>query len=132
MAPTMPVTETVDVQNRLVHTVATGLVTRDEFMAHIERTWTDGQFSDCDEIVDAMSADASQLSHEDVIAIINSGVEFDGEEMPKLALCVNSDLEYGIGRMFGTMRELHDKNSREIQVFCDLESAEAWIGKRIG
>ena len=125
----MPVTETILHDLQLVHTVAAGKVTRDDFMAHMERTWSSREIADYDEIVDATTADASLLSQEDLIEIINFGVEYDSEKMRKLALCVNSDLEFGIGRMFGAMRETHDKNSLEIQTFRDIASAEAWVGK---
>lgn len=126
----MPVTETIHDDARLVHTVATGVLTRDDFIDHIERTWRGKPIADYDEIVDATTADASQLTAEDLLAIVNSGVEFDPEMTPKLALCVSSDLAYGIGRMFGSMREVHDKNAREIRVFRELAEAESWLGKR--
>ena len=126
----MPVTETVHDDIRLVHTVATGVLTRDDFIDHIKRTWRGNAISDYDEIVDATAADASHLTADDLLAIVNSGVEFDPDDMPKLALCVSSDLAYGIGRMFSSMREVHDKNAREIQVFRNLAEAEAWLGKR--
>lgn len=127
--PAMPVSATIDRDARLVFTTATGVLTRDDFIAHIANTWSDGSIVSFHEIVDARTADASGLSADDLAAIVNSGVEFDPDSSPRLALCVSSELAYGLGRMFSTMRETHVKNARQVQVFRDIDDALAWIAE---
>lgn len=126
---TMTVSAEIDRENRVVHTTASGLLTKAEFIAHIESTWRDPSIASYDEIVDARQADVSQLSAADLSAIVNSGVVYDPDCEPRLALCVDSELAFGLARMFGTMRETHVENARQVRVFRDVESAQAWLAR---
>ena len=121
----MPVTAETDRNKRVVRTTATGLLSKSDFIAHIEQTSGDVSIGSYDEIVDTRDADVSPLSGADLTAIANSGVAYDSSSEPRLALCVSYELAFGLARMFGTMGETHVENARQVRVFRDVEFAEA-------
>ena len=121
----MPVSAKIDRNNEVVRTTASGLLTKADFIAHIETIWYDRSIANFDEIVDARDADVSALTAADLAAIVNSGVVYDPASDPRLALCVDSELTFGLARMFGTLRETHVESAREVGVFRDLTSLTA-------
>jgi hypothetical protein len=90
---------------------------------HIENTWSDASIAGFDEIVGVTNADVSQLSSADLAQIVGSVVNYDRGNKARLAICVNSELAYGLGRMFSMMRETHSNNSRTVKVFKDIDTA---------
>ena len=108
-------------------TTAVGKVSKADFMAHIEQVWGDPAVAGFDELIDVSQADLSALSTEDIAGIVKSGVSVDLASPSKLALCVSTELSYGLGRMYGSMRESNTDNEREVKVFSDLASARAWL-----
>ncbi|MFT4564381.1 MAG: hypothetical protein ACI9BW_004144 [Gammaproteobacteria bacterium] len=128
----MPVAAKIDIAARIVRTTASGLLSRADFVTHNETTWCDEAIAGFDEIVDATSADAPQLSATDLAEIVNSGVTFDPNNEARLAVCVDCELAYGLGRMFSMMRETHTENTRAVKIFKDLETAEARIAEPRG
>jgi len=123
----MPVSAVINRSERVVITTAVGRLVKSEFIEHIRSVWTDPGLAGFDELIDATRADASQLSAKDLSDLVNSGVSHDATRNSRLALCVSSELAYGLGRMYGALRETHAGNAREVQVFRDLEAAQAWL-----
>ena len=120
----MLVSAEIDRNNGVVRTTASGLLTKADRIAHIETIWCDRSIANFDEIVDARDADVSTLTVADLAAIVNSGVVYDPASDPRLALCVDSELAFGLARMFDTLRQTHVESAREAGVFRDFESAE--------
>lgn len=125
----MPVTAEIDKAARLVVTTATGRVSKPDFVAHIEGVWRDADVAGFDELIDVTEADVSGLSADDLAALVKVGVSVDLATSSRLALCVSSELGYGLSRMYGSMRETNDENARQINIFYDIDSARAWIAE---
>ena len=52
------------------------------------------------------------------------------ERTSKRAFLVNSELQFGLGRMYSTLRELNDHEA--VQIFRDEPAALAWLGLETG
>lgn len=125
----MPLSVDIDYAARLVVTTASGPLHKADFVAHIENVWSDKALGGFDEIIDVSLADVSALSRQDLSDLANTGVSLDFGNAARLALCVSSDLGFGLGRMYSSMRETNTSNTREVMVFYDLESARAWVAE---
>lgn len=123
----MPLTATIDPEHRRVVTTVTGRVSKDDFMRHIGETWADPGVAGFDELIDLTAADVSAISSDDIQDLASSGVSVDIDQPSRLALCVSGQLAFGLGRMYGALRESRETNVREIGVFHDLASALAWL-----
>ena len=126
----MPVTARVDSAHRRVVTTVTGRVSKDDFMRHIGDTWADPGVAGFDELIDLTAADVSAISTDDIQELASSGVSIDVDKPSRLALCVTGQLAFGLGRMYGALRESRETNVREIGVFHDLASALAWLDSK--
>ncbi len=125
----MAVKAEIDILARLVVTTGTGRLTKADFVMHITEVWSDPAIAGFDELIDIIDADVSALSGDDIAALVKSGVSVDATAASKLALCVGTELGYGLGRMYGSMRETHTDNAREVKVFYDLDSAHQWLAE---
>jgi hypothetical protein len=122
----MPIVYRVDQARNLVRSVATGVVTDEDF-----RTWTEELASD-PEVLSGMSqlADFRDVDRFDVTpACIRHvvGMEAEHEKFTHAwrAFVVTQDVAYGMVRMYQTLSE--DEEQR-IRVFRDLCSAQSWLG----
>ena len=128
----MPITAEIDKFARLVVTTGTGQLTKTDFLAHIDVVWSDPAIVGFDELIDTFNADLSALTSEDIAALVKSGVSIDSAISSKLTLCVGTELGYGLGRMYGSMRDTHADNAREVKVFYDLDFAHQWLAEGRG
>ena len=108
----MLVSAEIDRNNGVVRTTASGLLTKADRIAHIETIWCDRSIANFDEIVDARDADVSALTAADLAAIVNSGVVYDPASDPRLALCVDSELAFGLARLDEPDGELTERRYR--------------------
>ena len=107
--------------------VGTGVLTKAIFVEHIASVWQDPTIAGFDEIIDLTAADLSSLSTADVQSLVNSGVNVDAPTQSRLALVVGNEIDFGLGRMYGSMRETHASNARNVGIFYDRQSAVDWL-----
>ena|SRR6266849_8182320 len=119
----MPFFYKIDKERRLVMSTAAGVLTKAEVLSLQDQLLKDPDF-------DPSFSQLSDLTHV-------TGFEITGADMQELAartvfspesrraVIVNTELAYGMSRMFGIFRE--SKGERGIRVFRKLEDALDWI-----
>ena len=119
----MPVTYKIDKENRLVMTTAWGSLSYPDALAHKEKLLNDPNFDPThSQIADFTQITEFALSNEELRAF----AEFEVfSPQSRRAFITPRDLEYGMARMFATLREL--RGEKGIGVFRTLEEALDWV-----
>jgi len=119
----MPATYEIDKKRRLVITMGLGRVTLAEAMANQERLSKEPDFDPSySQLMDVTRADLASLTANDIRTIAERNV-FSPES--RRAIVVSSNLGYGFGRMFETLREI--AGEKGVRIFRDLDEAVDWL-----
>jgi hypothetical protein len=119
----MPVTFRADRSHGVVVTVARGIVSYAELMAHIDAKAKKGVAAKA-ELFDArdITLDLSIPELKKLAARVKEAV---GEQAPgKIAVVTNSAFVYGLARAYA---ELSRKHNPQFEVFSDIRDAQGWI-----
>ena len=118
----MPVDFLVDVDHRVVFTVAVDVLTVADGVAHMDRLQADPQFSPrFNQIADFRGVTEVRLSGFDVRDLAKRTI-FDREA--RRALVVTRPLAFGLARMFEILRGLRGES--HLTVVRELEEAARW------
>jgi hypothetical protein len=119
----MPVTYEIDKQRRLVISTVLDKLTVADALGHQEKLLKDPDFDPgFSQIIDVTRATLSGLEASDIRKIAERNVFSPGS---RRAIVVSTNLAFGFGRMFETLREGAGENG--IRVFRDLDEAVDWI-----
>lgn len=122
----MPAFYKIDKERRLVLSSAYGVFRRTDSVAHREKLLKDPDFDPSySQIADFTQVTKFELSAEDIHELAQESVF---SRQSRRALIVPSDVAYGLGRMFGTLRE--SQGEMEIGVFRSLAEALDWVLSR--
>jgi pheromone shutdown protein TraB len=119
----MPLTYKIDKENRLVMTTAWGSLSFTDAFAHKDKLLNDPDFDP----TYSQIADFTQITE---LALSNDELRVFAEfkvfsPQSRRAFITPRDLEYGMARMFATLRELRGEEG--IGVFRTLEEALDWV-----
>ena len=121
----MPWSCFIDVQQRLVFTQMTGVVTPADIEAEMQAVKSDPNFDPSfNHLIDGFDSKPAPDFPTDKIRELGSHTIFD--KNVRRALVVSGDLAFGLARMFGTYREIHGELN--LQVFRSREAALHWLG----
>jgi len=119
----MPATYEIDKKRRLVITMGLDRVTLAEAMANQERLLKDPEFDPgYSQLMDVTRADLGGLTASDIRMIAERNV-FSVNS--RRAIVVSSNLAYGFGRMFETLREI--AGEKGVRIFRDMDEAVDWL-----
>jgi len=119
----MPATYEIDKKRRLVITMGLDRVTLAEAMANQERLLKDPEFDPgYSQLMDVTRADLGGLTASDIRMIAERNV-FSVNS--RRAIVVSSNLAYGFGRMFETLREI--AGEKGVRIFRDIDEAVDWL-----
>jgi len=119
----MPQFYKIDKERRLVLSTASGVFSRADAAGHMERLLKDPDFDPSySQIADFTQVTKIELSAQDVHELAQRSV-FSPQS--RRALIVPNDVAYGLGRMFGMLRE--NQGEMGIRIFRNLEEALDWV-----
>lgn len=119
----MPTFYKIDKGRRFVLSSGTGVLNRNEALAHQVRLLSDPDFDpNYSQLADFTQVTKFDLSAEDIRQMAERKV-FSPDS--RRAILVPNELAYGLGRMFEILREA--AGERGIRVFRNLEEALDWV-----
>jgi hypothetical protein len=119
----MPAFYKIDKERRLVMSTAFGIITMAEALAHQEKLLKDPDFDpNFGQLLDVTHVTDVELSAPDVRRLALKTVFSPNS---RRAILVKSDLQYGLARMFGIVRD--GFGEKGIRVFRKLEDALEWV-----
>jgi hypothetical protein len=119
----VPASYNIDKKRRLVMTTATGVVTKEDILGHMDRLSKDPDFdAEFSQLADFTQIAAVEFGPEDVREFAERNIY---SSRSRRAIVVKDDLQYGLARMFEIHREL--KGETGIRVFRTFEEAMDWI-----
>ena len=119
----MPQFYKIDKERRLVLSTASGVFSRADAVGHMQKLLKDPDFDPSYfQIADFTQVTKIELTAQDVHELAQRSV-FSPQS--RRALLVRNDVAYGLGRMFGMLRE--SQGEMGIRVFRNLEEALDWV-----
>ncbi len=126
----MPIDYRIDFDQRVVFAKARGSLTDQDVFAYQEEVWSAPEVAGFDELVDMTEVD--EIIHpptERVRALANKSAKMDRPELAsRFAVVAPQDFAYGLGRMYGTYRELNPGSTKKVAVFRSRKAALNWLG----
>jgi hypothetical protein len=119
----MPADFYIDAERHIVFSKATGVLGRSEALDHMDRLERNPDFrSDFNQLFDFRSVTAVQLSHEEIKVLATRTIFHPSS---RRAFVVARDFDFGIGRVFGTYRDLAGEPG--VAVFREMKEALSWL-----
>jgi len=125
----LPITFEVDSARKTVFAQATGVLTKEDIFAYQNALQTSTELMYFNECVDlSAAADVTDATDENMMELAGLAVQLDDPAQPtRLAIVVNSDLHYGLARMYEAYRSMQPKSVRQVSVFRSREEALRWL-----
>lgn len=121
----MPITYVIDRDAKLMTTRASGLITPAALFEYLDAIIDDPANVHCDELMILEDVDIDAISAADIRALARRSAELSQDDQFRVAIVASRDADFGMARMFQTLRELGDKR---MSVFRTLEAAREWLG----
>lgn len=113
----------IDVQRGMVFSKATGVLSLDVAFDHMDRLSHNPDFKPgFNQLFDFRQATDIRLSEEEIREIARRDI-FSADS--RRAFLVADELQFGLGRMFATYRQM--AGEKGIRIFTDAEAARAWV-----
>ena len=124
----MPVFYNIDKDRRLVMSTATGILNKEDALAHQNRLRSDPEFDSAySQLLDFRHVTQIGLTASDIQQLALPNIF---SKHSRRAVLVPNDLAFGLGRMFEILRE--NAGERGIRVFRDLDEALDWVLSKQG
>jgi hypothetical protein len=125
----MPIDYRIDFDQRVVFARARGSLTDQDVFAYQEKVWSSSEVAGFDELVDMTDVEEIVPPPADrVRALANLSANMDAPESPsRFAIVAPQDFAYGLGRMYGTYRELTSGSIKKVAVFRSRKAALTWL-----
>ena len=129
----MPLDYRIDHQLRLVVATASGTLTDQEVFGYQREVWSRPELAGYDELVDMSAVESIALPSpkrvEDLVALSTKmdAAGGDSSRVPKFAIFAPTDISYGLGRMYQTLREMQSGGARKVGVFRSMEEALSFL-----
>jgi hypothetical protein len=123
----VPASYTIDKERRLVLSVGTGLLTREDLWGHMGRLSEDPNFDPtfC-QLLDFTRVTGLDVEPEDVRQLAQRNVF---SQQSRRSFVVTNDLQFGLARMFEIHRDL--AGEKGIRVFRTFAEAVDWLSARV-
>lgn len=119
----MPADFFIDTQREIVFSKATGVLSAADVYDHMDRLKSSPDFRpEFNQLFDFRSVTKALLPHDEVRALAKQAIF---SPRSRRAFVVSGDLNFGIGRVFGTYRELEGETG--IVIFKEIREALAWL-----
>mgnify|MGYP003352153545 CR=1 FL=1 len=120
-------TYTIDAEQHVVRTTATGILTDEDVMVHRKAMTADPEFSaGMRELSDIRQVSDFRLTPSGVRLMVASDVTMlKTGGMHQLAIIATDNVAYGMSRMYQTLGE---PNIRSVGVFREYQEAAEWLG----
>jgi hypothetical protein len=124
----MPAEFYIDATRQMVFSRGHGIVTSGDIEGHMRRLKMHPEFQPAfNQLLDFREASEIDVPNQDLRELATRSI-FD--RTSKRAFLVNSDLQFGLARMYGTLRDVHGQEV--VRVFRDQAAALAWLGLAAG
>jgi hypothetical protein len=120
----MPIEYRIDTVRKLITTTCTGYVTLTEVIAHFDQLDRDPDRPERLDVLLDLSQMTSLPESDQLRSVAKRIARPDGSTFSALAIVTQSDVLYGMLRMFEVFAEPYFS---AIQVFRDLDSAQTWL-----
>ena len=119
----MPADFFIDAQRGMVFSKAKGVLTWADVVGHMDRLQSHAEFCpEFNQLSDFREVTAIALSHEDVKELAKRTIF---SPRSRRAFVVFGDWQFGIGRIFGTYREMEGETG--IAIFREMNEALSWL-----
>jgi hypothetical protein len=119
----MPATFSIDVQNKMVHSKATGVLNRADLQAYMDQLSGHPDFRpEFNQIADFRQVRDIALSNDEIRELAGRRIF---APKSRRAFLVADQLVFGLARMFATLREIGGEQG--IRVFTDAKEARSWV-----
>ena len=125
----MSITIQIDHERRLVVGVAAGTLEDRDLFAYQKEA---GRFPDYDEVFDGSAVerlrDITSASLKKLADVATAADRADRNT--KLVIIASQDVHFGLGRMYGSLRECSPHATKKSAVFHTWEEAEQWLAAK--
>ena len=130
----MAATHHIDNKNKLIITSWNGEPSATEFIETLRKYQTEiksnSEYIDYDELLDLGEIKGFKISSDNLRMLGNIAAFSDKPGVHnKLAIVAESQLAYGLARMYEIYRSLNSNSNKTIRVFKDKPEAIAWVCK---
>ncbi len=121
----MPINSQIDSSLGVVFSTFQGVVTKEDISAQVHSFNVDPAFQPSfDHLIDTRGTARFDLSSKDMHTV---SLHSAFNEKSRRAVVAESDIMFGIGRMYQILREAHEKPD-QVRVFHSMEEARRWLG----
>ena len=119
----------VDHDQRRVVGIASGTLEDRDLFAYQQEA---GRFPDYDEIFDGTAVEHLQdINHACLKKLADVAAAADrADRAAKLVIIASQDVHFGLGRMYGSLRECSPHATKKSAVFHTWEEAEQWLAAK--
>jgi len=125
----MPIDHEIDHEHRLVRARGRGIFTDQDVFSYQRDVWSRPDVAGYDELIDMTEVERIELPSVDrVLDLAKVSAAMDRDAPPsKLAIVAATDLAFGLGRMYQTLRGLEHRSTKQVGVFRSLAEALAFL-----
>src|SRR5262245_30094503 len=126
----MPVTYTVDHDQRLVVATPHGVLTDEDVFGYQQEVWSRADVKGYGELIDMTGVSQIEfVSTRRIAFLADLSASMDPPALTsKLAIIAITDLHFGLGRMYETYRETAKQGTKTVRVFRNRSDALQWLG----
>jgi hypothetical protein len=125
----MPITYRVDHEARVVVAAGYGVLTHADVFDYQQEVWHRSDVAGYDELVDMTAVTNIAIpAIERVEDLARLSVQMDDKySRSRFAIVAPTDIAYGLGRMFQTLREMDRSSTKQVGVFRTMQDALAFL-----
>jgi hypothetical protein len=125
----MPITFEIDRIRKTVFAQASGVLTKEDFFAYQNALQASTELLYFNECIDLSAVeDVIDATDANMMGLARLSVQLDDPAQPtRLAIIAQSDLHYGLARMYEAYRSMQPKNSRQVSIFRNRDDALRWL-----
>ena len=121
----LPIISQIDSSLGVVFSTFQGVVTKEDFLAQVERFHTDSAFQPSfNHLIDTRGTTRFDLSSEGLRTV---SMHSAFNEKSRRAVVAEKDEMFGMARMYEVFREMQNKPD-QLRVFRDMAEARRWLG----
>lgn len=125
----MPITWRVDHGARVVIAVARGSVADADLTAYQRAVWSQPEIAGYDELLDVTEVKQPEVHRDGIRDAANLAAQLDDTRLAgRFAIVADSDVAYGLARMYQSYRELDRRSVRSVSVFRTMKEALDFLG----
>jgi hypothetical protein len=127
----MPLVYRVDHDARIVLALGTGIITGADVFAYQTDVWSRPEVAGYDELVDmSLVTDIIAPTGDKVRDLATLSATMDHKSTTsKFAIVAQTDVAFGLGRMYQAYRELDRRSTKEVGVFRTMREAQIFLGR---